>query len=104
MQRTMTLGQQLLQSASTMSPEPLRFWYAIAEKRRACLPDPRLDALGDGIFAVAMTLLVLDLRLPENFHPQTSREFIDGLGELWPKFFSTKIQAIYRTKICKNTI
>jgi uncharacterized membrane protein len=46
----------------------------------------RLDALGDGIFAVAMTLLVLDLRLPENFHPQTSAEFIQGLADLWPKF------------------
>src|SRR5579862_2301769 len=29
----------------------------------------RLDTLSDGIFGVAMTLLVLDVRLPENFHP-----------------------------------
>src|SRR5437868_11272725 len=27
----------------------------------------RLDALTDGVFAVAMTLLVIDLKLPENF-------------------------------------
>jgi uncharacterized membrane protein len=27
-------------------------------------PKNRLDTLGDGIFAVAMTLLILDLRLP----------------------------------------
>ena len=28
----------------------------------------RLDALSDGIFAVAMTLLILDVRLPDDFH------------------------------------
>jgi uncharacterized membrane protein len=34
---------------------------------------PRLDTLSDGIFGVAMTLLILDVRLPEEFHPQTVR-------------------------------
>ena len=29
----------------------------------------RLNALTDGVFAVAMTLLVIDLRLPESFQP-----------------------------------
>jgi hypothetical protein len=33
-------------------------------------------------FAFAMTLLVIDLRLPESFHPSTSAEFIKGLEEL----------------------
>jgi TMEM175 potassium channel family protein len=49
-------------------------------------PKARLDALTDGIFAVAMTLLVLELRVPE-------RELADNaalwqaLQDLWPKFF-----------------
>jgi uncharacterized membrane protein len=42
----------------------------------------RLDALTDGIFAVAMTLLVIDLRFPENVHPTGSRELIAALGRL----------------------
>lgn len=46
----------------------------------------RLDTLSDGIFGVAMTLLVLDVRLPENFHPQDSAELVRGLFDLWPKF------------------
>jgi uncharacterized membrane protein len=46
----------------------------------------RLDALGDGIFAVAMTLLVLDIRLPDDFHPQSSRELLEGVVGLLPKF------------------
>ena len=33
-------------------------------------PKARLDTLSDGIFGVAMTLLVLDLRLPEDFQPK----------------------------------
>jgi uncharacterized membrane protein len=46
----------------------------------------RLDALTDGVFSVAMTLLVLDVRLPEDFHPVDDRELLQGLVSLWPKF------------------
>src|SRR3954467_3303428 len=46
----------------------------------------RLDALTDGVFAVAMTLLVIDLKLPENFDPGTTAEFLHGLGELQTQF------------------
>lgn len=46
----------------------------------------RLDALSDGIFGVAMTLLVLDVRLPDDFHPSDSGELVGGLVRLWPKF------------------
>jgi uncharacterized membrane protein len=50
-------------------------------------PKARLDALTDGIFAVAMTLLVLDIRLPEAFQPADTLEMLQGLVEIWPKFF-----------------
>jgi uncharacterized membrane protein len=46
----------------------------------------RLDALSDGIFGVAMTLLVLDVRLPDDFHPRDGGELVQGLVNLWPKF------------------
>src|SRR5579871_4287106 len=46
----------------------------------------RLDALHDGIFSVAMTLLVLDVRLPEDFHPANGNELLQGFTRLWPKF------------------
>jgi uncharacterized membrane protein len=49
-------------------------------------PKARLDALTDGIFAVAMTILVLDLRLPENFHPRDADELLRGLYGLVPNF------------------
>ena len=40
----------------------------------------RLDALTDGVFAVAMTLLVIDLKLPEKF-PSGERARIPP----WPR-------------------
>jgi uncharacterized membrane protein len=46
----------------------------------------RLDTLSDGIFAVAMTLLILDVRLPDDFQPQDSAALLQGLANLWPKF------------------
>jgi len=49
-------------------------------------PKARLDALSDAIFGVAMTLLVLDVRLPDSFHPRDGRELIQGLLDLEPKF------------------
>jgi uncharacterized membrane protein len=39
----------------------------------------RLDALTDGVFAFAMTLLVVNLDLPEHFHPSSSAELISAL-------------------------
>src|ERR1700744_2340952 len=48
-------------------------------------PKARLDTLSDSIFAVAMTVLVLDVRLPDNFHPNDNVEMLQGLFGLWPK-------------------
>jgi uncharacterized membrane protein len=50
---------------------------------KTAIPKLRLDALTDGVFAVAMTLLVIDLRLPENFHPKDAAELLHRLGEFW---------------------
>jgi uncharacterized membrane protein len=48
-------------------------------------PKSRVDALTDGLFAVAMTILVLDLRLPDSFEPDQSG-LAHALEGLWPKF------------------
>lgn len=54
----------------------------------AKIPRVRIDALTDGIFAVAMTLLVLDIRFPESFQPVGSAALLHGLAELWPKLLA----------------
>lgn len=48
-------------------------------------PRARLDTLADGIYAVAMTLLILDIRLPDDFRPKTSADLSAALLGLWPK-------------------
>jgi uncharacterized membrane protein len=47
----------------------------------------RIEALSDGVFAIALTLLVLEIKVPE-VHAQTERELVNALGALTPKFLS----------------
>lgn len=46
----------------------------------------RIDALTDGIFAVAMTLLVIELKIPEALHVASNAGLISALVHLIPKF------------------
>ncbi|HEX9390842.1 MAG TPA: TMEM175 family protein [Usitatibacteraceae bacterium] len=48
----------------------------------------RLEALTDGIFAVAMTLLVIELKLPETIHHASAAELAQAVVDLLPKFIS----------------
>ena len=48
----------------------------------------RLAALSDGIFAVAMTLLVLDIHIPTAEHVHTERELLAALGALGPQWIA----------------
>ncbi len=48
-------------------------------------PD-RLKALADGVFAIVMTLLVLELGVEEIAKTSANKELIHGLLEMWPRF------------------
>jgi uncharacterized membrane protein len=48
----------------------------------------RLEALTDGIFAVAMTLLVIELKIPESAHVASQAALLNTLVHLIPKFVS----------------
>ncbi len=48
----------------------------------------RVEALTDGIFAVAMTLLVIDLKLPDHAALHTHAELLQALANLLPKAVS----------------
>jgi uncharacterized membrane protein len=56
-----------------------------AAHERGYLPLHRSEALSDGIYAVAMTLLVIELKLPEAGHMGSSAEMADALLALAPK-------------------
>lgn len=49
-------------------------------------PKGRVEALTDGIFAVAMTILVLDLRLPEHLEVQSQADLLQALLDLGSNF------------------
>jgi len=48
----------------------------------------RLEALTDAVFAIVMTLLVLELSIPEIAHPSLQAELPRRLIKLWPKLYS----------------
>ena len=55
---------------------------------KECISKSRLDALTDGVFAFAMTLLVVKFDLPEDFHPKSAAELISGLLGLGGTFIA----------------
>jgi TMEM175 potassium channel family protein len=55
----------------------------------------RMEALTDGIFAIAMTLLVLELKMPDLPKHVGSRELLEKLGEQMPSFFSFLVSFLY---------
>jgi uncharacterized membrane protein len=56
------------------------------DKSYVPLSTRRIEALTDGIFAIAMTLLVLTLTLPDA--TQTKLSLSQLLADQWPKFFN----------------
>jgi uncharacterized membrane protein len=51
-------------------------------------PNGRLMALSDGVIAVAITLLVLDIRLPDGFGGFSDAELWTALVALWPRLLA----------------
>ncbi len=45
----------------------------------------RLEAFSDGVFAIAITLLILDIKVP---HLQGSADLLVSLLHLWPSYFA----------------
>lgn len=50
-------------------------------------PRHRLDALSDGIYGVAMTLLVLEIRIPDGIDPRTDAQLLAVIASLVPKIW-----------------
>ena len=56
------------------------------KQKSALIDKVRLDALTDGVFAFALTPLVIDLKFPEAFRPTSADELLRALGELHTQF------------------
>lgn len=55
----------------------------------------RMEALTDGIFAIAMTLLVLELKLPDLPKSVSTHELLHSIGEEMPALFSFILSFLY---------
>lgn len=49
-------------------------------------PNQRLEAFCDGIFAIAITLLILDIKIPEISSIHSSQGLADALSANWPSW------------------
>jgi uncharacterized membrane protein len=51
----------------------------------------RLEAFSDGVFAIAITLLVLDIKVPALENIGSDSALLVALGEQWPKYFANAL-------------
>ncbi len=54
----------------------------------------RVNGLSDGVFAVAITLLVLSIAVPQIRGTVTESKLAHGIAELWPHFFAYTLSFI----------
>jgi uncharacterized membrane protein len=62
----------------------------------------RIEAFSDGVFAIIVTLLVLELKVPELHHRDSAGELWQGLCAVLPKFLSWLISFIIVCKFWLN--
>lgn len=54
----------------------------------------RIEALSDGVFAIVMTLLILEIHVPDLPHNAPNVQVFPALIHLWPKFFTYVVSFI----------
>ncbi len=60
-------------------------------KHQSTITTQRLEAFSDGVFAIVITLLFLNLKVPEIKSVEDWRELLNGLYLLLPKFLSIAV-------------
>jgi uncharacterized membrane protein len=67
---------------------PQKSQAQVSPKESFTLSKHRIEGLSDGLFAIVMTLLVLDLKVPEIEGHVAARDLLHALGANWRVFFS----------------
>jgi uncharacterized membrane protein len=68
---------------SRPDPQPNRLATAPVEAETRLSPTGRVEAFSDGVMAIAITLLVLDLKVPEGAEPG---HLLEALAARWPSY------------------
>src|SRR6185312_10886892 len=80
-----------VQSASRETP----IWFCSQPHPRNAFVQRTMEALTDGIFAIAMTLLVLELKVPELPKSVSTSELLQSLRHEGPAFISFMVSFLY---------
>jgi uncharacterized membrane protein len=48
----------------------------------------RVEAFSDGIFAIAITVLILEIKVPPLHSIHSAKDLFKALGDLWPSYFA----------------
>ena len=64
------------------------------EEHEYTLPTSRIEGLSDAVFAIVMTLLVLELKVPEVQEGAGRIQFVKNFVALWPEFLNYFISFI----------
>jgi uncharacterized membrane protein len=62
--------------------------YTLSPEIGDVVSKARIEALTDGVFAIVMTILVLDIVVPHLSNSEPSTELLKRLFQLWPVFLS----------------
>lgn len=65
------------------------------QKNQSTLSTQRLEAFSDGVFAIVITLLFLNLKVPEMNNTEDWRELLNELYSALPKFMSIILSFIF---------
>ena len=63
-----------------MTPGPLETNHDVADEKETA----RIEAFSDGVYAIAITLLILELKVPHGLGP--GQRLIDALLQQWPSY------------------
>jgi uncharacterized membrane protein len=71
------------------------FWYLLESSVRACgcsknmeKETSRVEAFSDGVFAIALTLLILGIKVPDDINSASKEGLYRSLVNLWPSYFA----------------
>jgi uncharacterized membrane protein len=54
----------------------------------------RIEAFSDGVFAIAITLLILEVKVPHPAPNTTSLDLLSALLQLWPSYFALALSFV----------